>query len=253
MQLKAFQDNFKNIVLAAEEPDAALTNYLKNDDIPLAERIAVYRNNVVGSLESVMEQTFPMIKALVGDDFLRGMAREFIRVHPPETGNLNLYGRGFDAFIADFKPAQSLPYLPDMAAFEIAVNEAYYAPDDTAFTMEQLGAVPHEELADLVLTLRTSCQLIRSNYPLMDIRELCRNPDQTSTIDLGAGGVDIMIHRPALKIQINELETGEYDMLTMLAAGKNLGEATEAILANTPDFNIQLFLQKHMQLETFRI
>jgi hypothetical protein len=247
MQLKTYQDHFKSTMLSHAPPPEGV---FKMDDIPVIERMNVYRDNILGNLSDVIVQTFPLIKALVGEDFLRGMAREFIRKHPPSQGWLNLYGRGFDAFIAHFPPASSLPYLPDMARLEIAVNEAYFAPDDQPLSAQDLATIPPEDLEDTRLQPRSSVYLVRSSFPLMDIRDLCLNPDQDKTLDLDAGGVYLMIHRPALKVQFTSLSKSEYEWLTALE-NQTLGEAVEHVIAQNPDFDLQNILQKHMYLETF--
>lgn len=48
-------------------------------------RLAVYRNNVVSSLIGALADTFPVVQALVGVDFLHAMAGVFVRQHPPRS------------------------------------------------------------------------------------------------------------------------------------------------------------------------
>lgn len=43
------------------------------------QRFAVYRNNVIVSLCDALASTFPVVQALVGEDFFHTMARDFVR------------------------------------------------------------------------------------------------------------------------------------------------------------------------------
>ncbi|MGS0757134.1 HvfC/BufC family peptide modification chaperone, partial [Roseateles sp. GG27B] len=92
-------------------------------------RLAVYRNNVVSSLVDALAETFPVVEQLVGSEFFRAMAVLFVRQAPPRSRVLAHYGQAFPSFIADFEPAQGLPYLADMARLEVARVAAYHAAD----------------------------------------------------------------------------------------------------------------------------
>lgn len=46
----------------------------------------IYRNNVFYSLGQALGDIYPVIKALVGDEFFGAMAREFVRAGPRRSG-----------------------------------------------------------------------------------------------------------------------------------------------------------------------
>ena len=98
-------------------------------------RLAVYRNNVLGSLVDGLVSSFPVVQALVGEDFFRAMAAMFVRVAPPCSPVLAEYGGGFANFIASFAPAGGLPYLPDIARLEFARIQAFHAADAPVLSM----------------------------------------------------------------------------------------------------------------------
>lgn len=260
MQLGEFQERFKDLMLdhpkALETPPEELADFCDvkagGGDIPLPERLKVYRNNIVGSLTDLMLATFPVMEKLVGTPFLEGMVRHFVLENPPAQGCLSLYGDGFAEFVGDFELAKTLPYLPDVARLELAMNKAYYAKDDEALTAEGLGDIPPEELGDLKPALRTSVYLVCSRYPLTVIREFCMAEEQVGKLDLDQGSEKLMVYRPALDTKTVLLSDDEYLMLQKLLAGETLGVSVEAVMADYPDFDFQGFLQKHMALETFK-
>jgi len=94
-------------------------------------RFAVHRNNLIVSLADALADTYPVVQEMVGEEFFRAMAREFVSVQPPTSPVLAHYGAGFAEFIADFPPAAGLPYLPDLARLELMRVEVYHAADDT--------------------------------------------------------------------------------------------------------------------------
>lgn len=253
MQLREFQSRFAALML--EHPDALhslapdFAAEFEEGDIPLARRLLVYRNNIVGSLTDVMLNSFPLLEKLVGKEFLEGMARSFILKNPPAQGCLNVYGQGFAEFIEVFEPAKSLPYLPDMARLEIALNESYYAEERRPLSAADLAAIQPESLADTPLTPAPHVTLLASAFPLLALKTLCDTPDAPAP-DMTAG-VRLMICRPQESVDIHELAEAEYKMLNTLKSGETLGTAAESALTADPAFNFADFLQKHLALETF--
>ncbi|ETX12676.1 hypothetical protein MUS1_01500 [Marinomonas ushuaiensis DSM 15871] len=84
-------------------------------------RLNVYRNNVTVSLIEALCDIFPVTEAIVGDEFFHAMARIYLLNNPPSSPIIREYGQNFSDFIRNFEPAQSLPYLPDLAALEHAM------------------------------------------------------------------------------------------------------------------------------------
>lgn len=253
MQLSEFQSRFAALML--DHPDALqavapdFAAEFEEGDIPLARRLLVYRNNIVGSLTDVMLNSFPMLEKLIGKEFLEGMARSFILQSPPSKGCLNFYGHGFAEFIEGFVPAQSLPYLPDMARLEIALNDSYYADATRALRLEDLAALSPDSLGETPFTPAPHVKLLASDFPLTSIKALCDDP-QAPPPDMQVG-IKIMISRPHESVNIHEISDAEHLMLEGLQSGESLGEAAETALSADPDFNFANFLQKHIALETF--
>lgn len=254
MRLNEIQTHFRDLML--DEP-AALDSVpdefaaiFEAGEIPLSERLKVYRANIVGGISDNFSKTFPLLEKLVGEDFLKQMIRAFVLAHPPRSGCLNAYGEGFPDFVRAYEPAQGLPYLPDMAALELAMNTAYCAADDAALHAEALSALPPEALGDTVLRLRSSAVLLSSPYALEDLRAYCLAPEGE------APGLTqdcfLLVIRPKLAVEVISLNADEYVLLDLLSNGQGLGEAVGAVLARSPAFDVPAFLQRHLALETFR-
>lgn len=251
MRLNEMQERFRNLMLDAPETlPGDFAAQFEAGDIPLAERLKVYRSNIVGGVAENLRKSFPILEKLVGADFLRDMARRFVTAHPPEAGCLNLYGRGFEDFIRSHPPARGFPYLPDMAALEIAMNEAYYAPDDEALGAQALAALSPDALGALSLAFRTSVRLIASDYELARLRAYCLTPEEPAP-DINTP-CNLLIYRPDLEVHIVPLFPAEMRMLGLLQAGAALGDAAERTAADHPDFDAGAFLQKHLTLGSFR-
>lgn len=223
------------------------TGMFAEGGIAIPARLKVYRNNIIGSLTNIMAETFPLVRKLVGEDFFKQMAQRFITAHPPQRGYLSHYGVRFDDFVRRYEPARTLPYLSDVAAYEIALNDAYYAEDDEALTAHDLIRVAPNTLPDVTLKLRGGTRFIQSTFPLTTIRAFCEKPE--GTLDIRTGGEKLMISRPHLEVVTTKLDDTEWDVLTALTSGSI---RLEEIIQHHPGLDFEKFLQKHLECGTFR-
>lgn len=256
MQLNDIQHRFKTMVFGAADSvggDAALSGLFESGGIEVPERLHVYRNSVLEKLSKVLAITFPTVAALTGETFFNQAARLYARQNPPAEGCLNLYGETFPAFLGAMKETAGLPYLHDVALYDWLFNAAYYAADDTALDRAALQALSPDAFAEVSLTLRHSAGLIRSPYPLTLIREFAAKEqhEEGETLDINAGGEALLVLRPGEKGMAVALEEGEYIMLESLRAGGTIRMALEKTLKNDAPFDLQAFLVKHFDLETF--
>jgi len=136
-----------------------------------ALRFAVYRNNVLVSLVDALAATFPVVQALVGQEFFHAMAALFVRAHPPQSRILAWYGAELPDFIDHFEPTASLPYLADVARLEMARVRGYHAADVAAVPPEALQAalLQPERLATLRLGLHPSLQVLASRHAVFSL------------------------------------------------------------------------------------
>jgi hypothetical protein len=200
--------------------------------------MAVYRGNVFGNWAQALESAYPIVRKIVGSEFFRGLAREYARAFPSGSGDLNEYGEQFAEFVADFPHTQDLRYLADIARMEWLAHRAYYAADARPFSFDAI-----DESSRLGLT--PPCALLVSEWPLARIWTVHQDDYQGEIdVDLGAGPERILVHRPRWRAQVRALAPGDYRFLDCAGAGKTLGEALEAALAEDRAFDPSLALAR---------
>jgi len=205
--------------------------------------LEVYRNNYRGNLHDALSGAYPVIEQLVGEAFFRLLTREFIANYPSRSANLHRYGVELADFVAAFTPAQSVPYLPDMAALEWACHCAYFAEDADALDVAALSRVPPEDYSGLVFVIDPSCHVLRSWYPCAAIWH-AHQPGAAGdfNIDMESGPTSILVNRVEDVVRVREISDADADWLAGITAGASLGEATAATLAQYPDFDLQAAL-----------
>jgi hypothetical protein len=207
-----------------------------------AERIAIYRRALFANYRSALRATYPVVQKLVGAPFFNAAVDAFVRAHPSVSGDLNVYGGDFGAFLDGYPPAAGLPYLPDVARVEWAMDEASRAADDhgsPAATLAALAAVAPERFPALRLVLAPARRLVASRYPVMRIWQANQEdaPDDLR-VSLDDGGVALIIGRDARGIWLTPIGAGEFAWLAALAAGAALGAAIDAAQVAEATFDL---------------
>jgi hypothetical protein len=146
--------------------DAPLAALVRGDGIAADQRLAVYRNNTMVSLTAALQETFSVVCRLVDERFFKFAAHSYIVAHPPRAPRLSEYGEDFADFLAGFAPVRHLPYLPDVARLEWAVNLAFNADDAPSLNARRIADLPMERYGALVFKLHPSCRLLESAFPV---------------------------------------------------------------------------------------
>jgi hypothetical protein len=214
------------------QPDAPCPAGLKtwNGSDP-AKRFAVYRNNVVVSLVDALADSFPVVQALVGEEFFRALAAEFARANPPRSPVLAWYGDGFADFVENFPPAAGLPYLADVARLEWLRVEAWHAADAKPLPLAEMAARLADEAAlpALRLALHPSLRLLRSAHPVVSLWAA----HQAEDVSAALGATDFadaeaaLVVRDGLDVDILRIEPGAAEFVECLLRGAALGEAAQ--------------------------
>ncbi|MGQ5522897.1 HvfC/BufC family peptide modification chaperone [Chitinimonas sp. PSY-7] len=237
-------DDLQNRFIAATH-DATLADDLFGQ---YARGATAYANNTLFNRADALAEAYPVVLQLVGDEFFGGMARAYARLTPSLSGDMNVYGNSFPAFIASFEPAQDLPYLADAARLDWYCHLAYYAADCEMLRFDALAAVLGEQQAHLNFVLAPAVSLLRSPWPVaslwrahqpleQDAANAFPSPDQ--------GGELVLVWRNARnRVQVRRLLPAEFAFLNACQQALPLPEALERALDEDMEFDFGLSLQR---------
>jgi len=192
------------------------------DGVPATKRFDVYRNNVAVSLTDALETAFPVVNKLVGTDFFRAMAGVYLRAHPPTSPVMMFYGDMMPEFLAGFGPAQSVPYLPDLARLELALRHSYHAADAPPIEPDALAEIAPDSLPNVTFAFAPSVHLISSNFPLHSIWWT-----NTHGGEIAKAAQPTLITRPDFDPSVDLLTPEQAAVLADLIAGQPLGAALQ--------------------------
>lgn len=240
MLLQNVQDEFAEIMQAET---------MHSDLCIPATNMTIYRQNRIANLVHTLLATYSNITKLVGENFFRITAKEYIRRYPSLSGNLHDYGEYFGDFLAHYAPVSHLPYLTEVAQFEWSCHLLHFASDANSLDIKSLESVSPDQFQQLHFHLHPASRLIRFHYPILRIVHLCKD-ENDEEVSLDEEGVHLLLIRRDLKLVEVQLAKAEFTFLQALSKNETLGKALDEAIENDPEFKLDNVLPKWIQNKT---
>lgn len=230
---------------------AAFTAALLDPDLPCppglrawngsdpARRFAVYRNNVVSGLVDALADGFPVVAALVGEEFFRAMAAVHVRAAPPRSPVLARWGEDFAAFIAGFPPAAGLPYLADVARLEQARTRACHAADAEPIAPDRLARAlaDPEALATATIDWHPSLQVVASPYAVVSLWSAHQGAGEVPPVVVDEAEQALVL-RDGLEVLVLPVDAATAAFVGAVRDGATFGAAVDAAVARHGGFDL---------------
>ncbi|TFW16486.1 MNIO family bufferin maturase [Duganella callida] len=239
MELAALQQQFADALIDAGQTSAAVG---RCKSAHADHRFALYRGNMTSTWVKTLSSAYPVVRELVGDEFLAGLARAYGRAIPADNPDLNRFGAGFADFLRSFEAAADLPYLPDMAALEWALHRAHYAPSTPALDAQRLASIAPDGLEACRFALHPATCLLASEWavvPLWLAHQPC-GPAFPAEMAAASHG---LVTRPGWQPQLMALNAAQHAALAVLASGGTFGAALDAAFGRDENFDVAASLQ----------
>jgi Putative DNA-binding domain len=216
---------------------SANTPVRASDSIQQTEpRFALHRDNATTALVSMLRVQFPVVEQLVGPEFFRAMAGDYVASEPPRPPVLLCDGDTFPEFIDAFAPAAPIPYLGDVARIEFARALACYTADVAPLDAAAFAELPPDRLGELRVRLHPSVSIVTSRHPAFSIWRVNQNLERVVPVSPW-GPEAALIARPFLQVETRLLPAGAACFIQELAGGANMTEAFAAGAAVAPAFD----------------
>lgn len=196
----------------------ALAGHVRPGPIAPDEALAVHRNTALHGLINALRLGHPTVDALVGADFFDQAARAFVQAHPPASAWLTGYGEAFADFLEGYGPVRDLPYLPDAARLDFAIEAV-------GGRAEGLGGAALD-LGEAMLTLDGSLRLVELDYPVAAIRDAIEQDEaRLAALDMRPRRHALALWRRADGVGLRALSPTSAAFLQAVIEGRDPSEA----------------------------
>jgi hypothetical protein len=235
--LRAAQEWFAVQILSAQATSSSACEWLlatpASDDV--AHRLDVYRGGYPARVEAAVADTYPAVAHLVGAAALRGLTDRYARALSRHSYNLNDVGAELPTFLEGDALTERLPFLPDLAALEWRIAQAFHAFESPPFDARRLACWAIDDFEQARLAFQPSLAVVRSRWPIVVLWQSRETPTEEIDIDLRDRPEIALVHRRGLDVACNRIDAAEADCLTALLAGETLGRAAAELAEQTSE------------------
>ena len=216
------QQRFAAAILAPQQTDAIAADLRAAD---VTRRMALYRGNLHGSWHKALAAAYPVVKQLVGDEFLAALAAEYGAAHPSADGDLNRFGEHFADFLDSFPHVADMPYLADMVRLEWLLHLAHYAPGAPVLDAAAFTSLTPDQFASSRVTLHPAASPFASRWAVVPLWLAHRDARAFPSIDAPSFG---LVSRPGWRAIVTVEDAASHAALALLAAGGTIAAAFDA-------------------------
>ncbi len=245
--LRDFQTSFRRYLTdTGEDAASEAARFIASG---FADNASIYRNNVRHAHVGALAAIFPAIRALVGEGYFDGMAAEFSNASPPMSAILAGYGASFSDHLAGRPELSRVPFLPDVARLEWAMNEAFHAHSSFSLAPDQAAALFMGGAGDLDLVAST--RLLALDHPGLEIRAAALEGNAEAIAALTPGTQRLGVFRVGGAVRVEPLSFGEFAFLRGLSAGSPIDSAIASAFTSDCEFSPAEALGRLLHLGVF--
>jgi hypothetical protein len=188
---------------------------------PPEESAEVHVNTVFSTLVHALRLTFPSVAQLTGESRFHELGMQYSRTYPPCSSVLYSYGGHFPEHVRSNAVARELPYLSDVARFDLQIDQAGHRVADAYG--DPIVIDPH-----LDIQLPCSLAWLQTDYPVDLIRDALDvgRHDPLRGIDMNPGSLFFAIWRSSRGAGVKRLRPASAAFLNTLLKG---GDAEHAL------------------------
>lgn len=191
-------------------------------------RMQIYRNNFVISLSEVLQATYPMVHALVGEECFAPIARHHVLNQPLTRGDVTHYGEHFDQSLQQFDAVmQAAPYIAEVARFEwtLDVSQQLFSRNNSVqYGLADLAQIPTEQHANIRFHLHPDVVLLTSPFTVYALQQaINHHDDQLSSLDVHQAQQGVCACNESGEVWSLALDQNSYQLLDSIYRQLTLG------------------------------
>ncbi|AKT40019.1 DNA-binding domain-containing protein [Chondromyces crocatus] len=214
--------------------DDALTAHLAehvagNSRLTPAAQVDIYRRQFWLRHLGSLQEDYPGLRALLGDDAFETFCRAYLAAHPPASFTLRDLGDDivpFAELYPDFPPDQEA-LCRELCRFEHAHIDLFDGAEPPPLDPARLGAMTEDDWSTARVVLHPLLRRFRLTYPVHTLREAARAGRELAVPE--PRDVHLLLFRRDLQIRLQEIDPLAYQLLSALARGVALIPACEEI------------------------
>ncbi len=238
MRLRQLQCEFQRDLLG--EPSAIGAAIVDAPPLPADARLGIYRHAYRTRLTEALDDLYPILHQILGDETFASMAEIFIETHPSIHRSIRWYGRELADFLAEQPPFAEQPVFGEIARFEWTLSEVFDAPDAAPLDRTALASLDPGVWAALKFRFHPSIRRLAFFWNTVAVWQSMSGDEEPPAPEPAPAPVAWILWRQNFKNYFRSLDAAEAAALDAAIAGHGFGEICEALGAFLAEDEIPL-------------
>ena len=227
--LKNLQGKFKDAVLYGKK-ESFLPEIEEGGKIGPEQRLYIYSHAYKARLKETLEEDFPVLHSMVGDQMFGEICSEYIDQHPSKHPSLRYFGKHMTKFLSGHQNYSELIPAIEMAEYEWVFNDVFDAPDRDAITINDVAEIAPEAWTTLRMTLQPSFRMHKQKWNTAAIWSAVTSEEMPPTPQEFEEVISTIQWKADLNCFFRSVENDEAGALNLIIEGKAFPDLCEFLM-----------------------
>jgi hypothetical protein len=197
--------------------------------VDLGARLRVYTDGYPARIIEALAETFPTTAHILGDATFTALGKRYVAGLRRAPRNLNHVGSNLQRFLCKDVLCESLPFLPDLASLEWAIQQAFHSHLGEPLDGLKYADWAPENWSLARIGFQPAVTLVRSEWPLSELHDAQQVERESIDIDLTRHPGRFLVYRIGFDVEVESVSEAEADAVEMFKRDARLGEVVERL------------------------
>jgi hypothetical protein len=237
-RLRQLQQDLQSHLLG--ESSAIADAIVDAPPLPVAARLGIYRDGYRVRLIEALDDTYPLLHLLLGDEAFVALGESFVAAQPSVHRSIRWYGRELSEFLGRSPPYAEQPILAELALLEWTLAEVFDAADAESKPRAAFSAVDPSAWSELRFEFHPSLRRLRLQWNAAAAWQALSREEVPPAPVCGEHPVPWFLWRRDLLNYFRSMAADEAAALDCALHGHSFGEICEALAEWLPEEEIPL-------------
>ena len=238
MLLRELQRELQHDLLG--EPSLIARAIVDAPPLPADARLGIYRNAYRSRLIEALDDVYPVLHKLLGDETFEALGNLFITAHPSPHRSIRWYGRELAGFLLASAPFGAQPILAEVARFEWTLSEVFDSADALPLARTALMAVEPEAWAALRFGFHPSLRRLAFEWNTVAVWKTMGADEDPPAPERSPETVQWLLWRRDLENYFRSIDPAESAALDVALRGRSFEAICLELAEHLPEDEVPL-------------
>ncbi len=203
-----------------------------------ADRLAIYRNAYQVRLIDALNDTYPVLHGLLGDEMWVTLGETYVAAYPSRYRSIRWYGGELADFLRRNAPFSDEPILAEIASLEWTLADVFDARDAQALTRAELSAIEPQQWSALRFEFHPSLRRLELCWNTAAVWKAMSQDETPPRPERADAPAPWVLWRQKLQNYFRSMTAAESAALDAALRGSSFGEICEDLAAVLPEDEI---------------